>query len=507
MKILLITPVSVTIELENNEVYYSSKPYDIYLDGAKYIDSYDKNVFTIYNLLPGTYHEVKINEEKVSFETKKVSEIYFSLDIESDGKKDVTEELQALIDNAKEDSLIIINKGVYAFKSLKLKSNITLEIKKGAILSASTNIDDYKDIPDHEEVNGKYLERGSWEGVARPMKLSMINFFDCDNTTLVGEGIIDGNAQKSTWWIDVKHLPYVRPHLIYINNSTNINLVGLTVRNSPQWTIHPYFVDNLNIYSTYIENPYTSPNTDGIDPEFTTNCNIIGIHISVGDDCIAIKSGKVDLGKKYKRGCSNVVIRNCLMEHGHGAIVLGSEIGGGVKDINISRCIFKETDRGLRIKTRRGRGKYSVIDDIVFDNIIMEKVFTPFTANMFYFCDPDGKTEYVWSKEKLQVDDRTPYLGKFTFKNIKATLSQYAAGYFYGLPEMPIEEINIIDSVVEMDKDAKEGTPVMMTDAEVCSKCGFIFRNVNKVNLHNVTLKGQEGEAFVLDNVKEFNND
>lgn len=507
MKILLITPVSVTIELDNDTVYYSNKEYDIYLDNSLYLEGYDKNVFTIFNLFPGTYHEVKINDEKIAFTTKAVKEIYSTFEIETDTDKDNTKELQDLIDNAIDDSLIIVSKGNYNFKSLKLKSNITLELKKGAILNASTNIDDYPNIPDHEEINGKYLERGSWEGTAQPMKLSMINFFDCENTTLVGEGIIDGHADKSTWWIDVKNLPYVRPHLIYINNSENINLVGLTVRNSPQWTIHPYFVNNLNIYSTYIENPYTSPNTDGIDPEFTTNCNIVGIHISVGDDCIAIKSGKVDMGKKYKRGCSNVVIRNCLMEHGHGAIVLGSEIGGGVKDINISRCIFKETDRGLRIKTRRGRGKYSIIDDIVFDNIIMDKVLTPFTANMFYFCDPDGKTEYVWSKEKLPIDDRTPYLGKFTFKNIKATNSEYAAGYFYGLPEMPIEAINIIDSEIEMKEGASSGHPVMMTDAETCSQQGFIFRNVKNVYLKNVTLRNQKGEAFVLDKVENFKNE
>ena len=113
--------------------------------------------------------------------------------------------------------------------------------------------------------------------------------------------------------------------------------------------------------------------------------------------------------------------------------------------------------------------------------------------NMFYFCDPDGKTEYVYTKEKLPVDDRTPYLGKFTFKNIKATNCEYAAGYFYGLPEKFIGEINIIDSSFEFNKDARCGKPAMMSFAEECSKKGFVAYNVDTLNLKNVTLIGNVG--------------
>ena len=95
-------------------------------------------------------------------------------------------------------------------------------------------------------------------------------------------------------------------------------------------------------------------------------------------------------------------------------------MSGGVKDLTVSQCVFSHTDRGLRIKTRRGRGKDAVIDGVTFENIKMDNVITPLVINMYYFCDPDGKTEYVWSRDpKTPVDDGTPYLGKFLFRDIE----------------------------------------------------------------------------------------
>ena len=128
------------------------------------------------------------------------------------------------------------------------------------------------------------------------------------------------------------------------------------------------------------------------------------------------------------------------MAFGHGAVVLGSEISGGIKNISVTQCYFESTDRGLRIKTRRGRGKDSIIDEILFENIYMNNVLAPLTVNMFYFCDWDGKTEYVWSKEPLKLDERTPYIGRFKFKDIVCDNVHSAAGYFYGLPEQTIKK-------------------------------------------------------------------
>ncbi len=500
MKLIFVSCVSATFDLDNDCIYYASKPYDVTLNGEKVLTDVRTNIFSLFDLTPDTSYEVEVNGEKVQFKTDAVSEILSSKGIDNTGETNVTKDLQALIDSAHDGALINIEPGVYYFTSLKLRSNTTFNLKKGATLSASIDISEYEELDGEVTLpNGEVVQYGSWEGSPSKMKLSLINAIDAYNVKLVGQGTIDGRAQLGPWWIDVKNLPYVRPHILFYVQSHDIYTQGITVKNSPQWTIHPYFCQNLGYYDLYIENPKISPNTDGLDPQCCKNVDIIGVHFSVGDDCIAIKSGKMYIGQKYKTPCEKITIRNCIMQYGHGAVVLGSEMSGGIRDLVVENCIFDHTDRGLRIKTRRGRGNTAIIDDVTFKNILMKNVLSPVTVNMFYFCDPDGKTEYVWSKEKLPVDDRTPYLGKFTFENIIADDCEYTAGYFYGLPEMPIGEINIKNSTFNFKEDAGSGTPVMMTDAEVCSKRGFIFKNVHKFNIENVTMVGQDGPLYESD--------
>ena len=108
-----------------------------------------------------------------------------------------------------------------------------------------------------------------------------------------------------------------------------------------------------------------------------------------------MKASKVFLGMKLKKSCEHTVIRNCLLDKGHGGIVIGSEMSGGVKDMVVTQCLMDHTDRGLRVKTRRGRGNTAVIDGLVFRNVEMRGVKAPFVINMFYFCDPDGHGPYV----------------------------------------------------------------------------------------------------------------
>lgn len=188
----------------------------------------------------------------------------------------------------------------------------------------------------------------------------------------------------------------------------------------------------------------------------------------------------------------------------HGAVVLGSEMSGGVKDLSVTQCYFKETDRGLRIKTRRGRGESARIDGITFENIYMDHVLTPLVMNMYYYCDDDGKTEYVWSKEKLPVDQRTPYLGSFKFKDIVCEHVHAAAGFFYGLPEQPIESIEIENVSFSYAKDAQPFLPAMMSYLDPMVKEGLHFRYVNHVSLKNVSIEKTEKEPIILESVKNF---
>jgi len=194
------------------------------------------------------------------------------------------------------------------------------------------------------------------------------------------------------------------------------------------------------------------------------------------------------------------------MAYGHGAIVLGSECSGGIRDLEISQCYFEKTDRGLRIKTRRGRGNTAVIDGVTFENIYMNEVLTPLVMNMFYYCDDDGKTEYVWSKNPLPLDDRTPYLGHFTFKNMTCENVHVAAGFFYGLPEQPIASITLENITFSYAKDALPGIPAMMSFLDPMEKAGLIFKNVRNVVLNHASVQGASGEAVTLENVSSFKN-
>jgi polygalacturonase len=192
------------------------------------------------------------------------------------------------------------------------------------------------------------------------------------------------------------------------------------------------------------------------------------------------------------------------MERAHGGVVLGSEIGGGVRDLQVRQCVFDSTDRGLRVKTRRGRGEDCVVDGVTFENIKMKNVLTPLVINMYYDRDPDGVCEYVWSREKAPVDERTPYLGSFLFKDIICEDCEYAAAYFDGLPERPIGGVTLENVRFTVNPDAGEGRPAMMTHIEKHSKRGLVFRNVKHVSLKNVELKGAEGEPVTLENVEHM---
>ena len=165
------------------------------------------------------------------------------------------------------------------------------------------------------------------------------------------------------------------------------------------------------------------------------------------------------------------------------------------------------TDRGLRVKTRRGRGKYAIIDGLVFRNVIMDGVLTPFVINMFYFCDPDGRSDYVQTHEALPVDEMTPKLGSLEMENITATDAQYAGCWFSGLPEQPIDRVSMRNVNISFAENAKPGQAAMMCGADASCKVGIHAENVRKIELHNVKITGYEGECLQLTNVGSFEED
>jgi polygalacturonase len=290
--------------------------------------------------------------------------------------------------------------------------------------------------------------------------------------------------------------------MLFLNDCESVTVQGVTFQNSPAWNLQPYFSRDLKFLNVHVIAPADSPNTDGFDPESCTNILLAGMHFSTGDDCIAIKAGKLYMGATYKTPTSNMEVSHCLMENGHGGMTCGSEMAGGVNHVYCHDCVMRNTDRGLRIKTRRGRGEQGVIDEIVFENVLMENVGTPYVVNCLYFCDPDGKTEYVQSREKQPVDERTPRIGRIAFRDVTAT-GVSCAGYFLGLPEKPIECVEMQNVSITCGEDAKVMQPAMACGVPYVNRKGLVAINVDRIVMKNVTISGQDGVKLECENVRE----
>lgn len=508
IKTLFVSGTSVCLEFQNENPFYKEAEYEITLNGAFYKKA-KENVFSVYGLQPDTQYEIKAAGETVVVRTLQETACLNAQKngAVGDGQTEDTAALQACIDVCPSGGRVLIPAGTYLTGPLKLKSNMTLELAKDATLLGVTEVQKYAPVPaviTNEAGQERVLT--SWEGDAISSRLSLLYGFDVENINIVGEGTVDGNAQNSTWWTEeYKQRVIGRPRLVYLNGCKNITLHGIAVQNSPSWTLHPFYCENLNFYDLNVFSPADkAPNTDGLDPEGCENVNIIGCRFSTGDDCIAIKANKIDLARKYKRSASKHTVRNCYMRHGHGAVVLGSEIAGGVKDLSVSKCIFEKTERGLRIKTRRGRGKLCVIDGVSFENIKMDGVGIPFVINMYYNCDPDGHSEYVWSREMHPVGDDTPYIGSVEFKNIDCKNVQGAAGYFDGLVEQPVASIRLENVTATYDPDAVPMAPDGMDKVGGVCRWGLYFDNVKEIELKNVSIQGQDGDRVVLKNYQNF---
>ena len=275
---------SITIELDNQDVFYT-KQYDVFLNGNKIMEGVNKNICSIYNLIPSTDYTLEISrgetKESLEFTTE---EEYVTLNVKDFGVKGdgVTLDtacIQGCILSCPDKGRVYFPKGNYYTGPIFLKSNITIELDKDAHIIADIDRNHYPILPGMIYTTDEKDEYnlGSWEGNPLDCFASIITGINVENVKIIGQGIIDGNAPNSDWWIDVRTRRIAwRPRGVFLNHCKNISFQGVTVTNTPSWNLHPYFSENLKFIDMNLINPKNSPNTDGCDPESCKNVDIIG---------------------------------------------------------------------------------------------------------------------------------------------------------------------------------------------------------------------------------------
>ncbi len=196
--------------------------------------------------------------------------------------------------------------------------------------------------------------------------------------------------------------------------------------------------------------------------------------------------------------CENVAITNCTLLHGHGGVVMGSEMSGGIRGVVVANCVFEGTDRGIRLKSRRGRG--GVIEDIRVANVVMRDVLCPLTVNLHYACGAWGNRR-VADRGAQPLDAGTPQVRGLYVSQMAARGTKLAAGFIEGLAEMPLEEVWLSELRMALDAEGEAGYPEMADGMERVRRAGLLARHVWGLRLREVEVTGQEGPAVRLTDV------
>jgi polygalacturonase len=410
----------------------------------------------------------------------------------NDGSASATAAIRSAIQAAKAagGGTVIVPAGNYKTGPIELVSNLVFEIEAGAVL--------------HFEASRADLTytKGRMEGTEGITPAPLLGGHDLENVTIRGRGTITtdnaqwlalmrepaGVAGRGVWGGVIRALnlkqpvspedyqkaaPGMRPSFIRTMESKNVLIEGIHIVGSSMWTIHILYSQNVRIRDVTIET-FPGANTDGMDIDSSQDVMISNCYLDTGDDGICLKSGKDADGLRVNRPTANVSITNCTVHHAHGAVVLGSETSGGFHNIVASNITCQGTQKGVRIKSTRGRG--ALIENVRFDHWTMDNVDEAINVTNYYTKSPEEP-----------VSERTPVFRNIAISNMTINNSPLMIN-IEGLPEMPVSGLQISNIIAT-------------------GKVGLRAYNTNALELHNVQVNPEVGPAFLIRDSKDLELD
>ena len=407
----------------------------------------------------------------------------------NDGVTPATDAIRSAIQAAKAagGGTVYIPAGKYLTGPIEMVSNLELNLDAGAVLRFQASR------------TGLSYTRGRLEGTEGITPVPLIGGHDLENITIRGRGTIttdnaewlklvrqpDGVEARTVWTKIIQSLELkkpvaqedyqkaalaLRPSFIRTMDCKNVLIDGIHIVGSSMWTIHILYSQNVVIRGVTVET-YPGANTDGIDIDSSQDVRIADSYFDTGDDGICLKSGKNVDGLRVNRPTERVAITNCTVHHAHGAVVLGSETSGGIRNVVASNIVCQGTEKGVRIKSTRGRG--AVIENIRFDHWTMEDVPEAINVTNYYTRSPEEP-----------VSERTPIFRNIAISNMTIMRSPVIIN-IEGLPEMPVSGLQISNIIAT-------------------GKTGMKAYNTLGLELHNVQVNAETGPAFLVRDSREL---
>jgi polygalacturonase len=360
--------------------------------------------------------------------------------------------IAAAIDKASKagGGIVVIPAGEWLTSQLHFKSNVNLRLEKDAVLLFSDDPADY--LP---------AVHSSWEGLECYNYSPLIYAYQCKNVAITGEGTIKAKMDVWTKWfarpsahmesikrlynqswnnvpvkdrVMVNDTSHLRPQFIQFNRSEHILIEGISINNSPFWTIHLYLAKNVVIRNVQVF--AHGHNNDGVDPEMSQNVLIEHCTFDQGDDAIAIKSGRNPEGWRTKTPSKNIVIRNCTVKNGHQLVAIGSELSGGIENVFVDSCTVVDgakLNHLLFIKTNERMGGY-------VKNIHMTHITSGKIDQGVLGIETD--VLYQWKTLVPTYEKRLTPIKEVYLDNISAADVRFVAKVM-GQKELPVQHISL----------------------------------------------------------------